>query len=205
MQTQETNTLQELEELRSQYNDLKKEVDKQQIINDRLLQVSMKNDLRSISLEKWGDVALTIMLIPVIWFVFNKAGLRQYMLFLSVACMLAIIFIRVIFNAIPNFRLLSGETTFDFIKALKKSKERKFRSFRIYMSIIVVWAGCLVGEVIHIHGSDPFIGWFVPLLMVVGVSAGILIDIKIHNRIIGIYEGLILQMENKDLYVDTLK
>ena len=62
---------------------------------------------------------------------------------------------------------------------------------------MVLWIGYFIGEVLH-AGLDKEM--LIPIIIgiVLGTILGIAVGLRTHNRIIGIYEGIILEIENPD-------
>jgi len=60
----------ELENMREQMNTLKKKLDQQEIVNDRIIRKSMRNTANNIKRRYYAIIALTLLMIPYTYMVF---------------------------------------------------------------------------------------------------------------------------------------
>ncbi|MGM9773982.1 MAG: hypothetical protein ACI3Y2_02100 [Candidatus Egerieousia sp.] len=73
----------------------------------------------------------------------------------------------------------------------------QYRWFRINFTIMFLWIGYFIGECVHAGLSKDIM---IPMIIGIGAGAiiGIIVGINMHNRIIHIYEGIILELENPE-------
>lgn len=100
--------------------------------------------------------------------------------------------------------LLSGKSTQIFLAEIKKRKEAQFRWLRINFSLFLLWLGYFIGECIH-SGMEK--DTLIPIIAgaVTGAVIGLTAGLRMHNRIIGAYEGIILELENPDAAHDIIR
>lgn len=198
MSNEEFTVSEELEQMRTQYAELKARFDKQEIINERLIGASIRKDLRIVSSKKWLSTLAGIFALALLPQVSLKLGLRLPFIIISVVWIAEMIIGNVIRNRRLSVDTLSGESTRKFLDEIKKRKAGQFRWVRVNMSILFLWLGYFIGECIHTGMSKEAL---IPLLIgvatggIIGIAAGLMM----HNRIIGVYEGIILELENPEV------
>lgn len=138
----------ELEQLKQQWDILHKELDKQQIINKRLMENAVKGKVKSISHENWSGLILVIFTIPFIWIMqHNYNGLDTNVFYFG----LFLMFLSLVFSLY---------STFFFDKVMKKQSilERekgllKFKKMNNISTFIVVVLGIIfmIWVIISMH------------------------------------------------------
>lgn len=197
MKENEFDAYEELEQIRTEYAALKERLDKQEIINEKHVLDSIRKDLRAVRAKKWLSLPAGIIALVFLPSVSLDLGLRTSFIVISVVWMLFMVVGNLIRVRRLDIEQHSGESTKVFLTEIKKRKARQFRWVRINMSLFVVWLGYFIGECIR-TGMDKSI--LIPLITgaAAGAITGIAIGLRMHNRIIGIYEGIILELENLD-------
>lgn len=197
MTNEEINISSELEQLRNDYAQLKKELDKQEITNKILIQESIRKNLRFIDKKKWLGIPAFLIVAGFMPYLAQEIGLRMPFVIVTVVI--------IAFSAIANFirmsrvdaNLVSMMSTQEFLKRIKKQKKLQFRWIQFTIPVLLLWIGYFVGECLYANLPKEVL---YPLLggMATGLVIGGAIGISMHNKIIGIYEGIILQLENPE-------
>lgn len=197
MENQETNINLELEELRREYSSLKQEIAKQNTLNEKLIMNSIRKDLRAITSKRYMSIGAALIGIPLIIIISLELDFRLPFIIISAIWMLAMCIGNLIRFSNLSIDSLSASTTQSFLEEMKKRKTGQFRWIRINFSIMVLWVGYFIGELIHTglpkDELAPIIGG-----CVLGLAIGLTIGFRVHNRIIGAYEGIILELENPE-------
>lgn len=204
MENQETNISVELEELRQQYAALKQEVAKQNTINEKLIMDSIRKDIRAITSKRYKSIVAALIGIPLIIAVSLELGFRLPFIIISVAWSLAMCIGNLIrFRNLGTDSLSTG-TTQSFVEEMKRRKAGQFRWIRVNFTLLVLWTGYFAGECFHTGMPKEEL---IPILggLVLGLAVGLTIGFRIHNRIIGAYEGIILELDNPEASQDILK
>lgn len=197
MKENEFSVSEELEQIRTEYAALKERLDRQEIISEKHVLDSIRKDLRVIGAKKWLSIPAGMTALVFLPLVSLDLGLRTPFIVISVVWILSMVTGNLLRERKLDIERLSGESTQVFLTEIKKRKAQQFRWARINMSIFVLWLGYFIGECLR-TGIDKAI--LVPLLTgaAAGAVIGITVGLRIHNRIIGTYEGIILELENLD-------
>lgn len=196
MENQEINMAEELQQLREQYASLKEEISKQNTINEKVVLSSIKKELRVIDSKKWVSLVACLVAIPLIIAVSLNLDFSLGFIIGSVAWLLLMHVGNMVRNSMVDIDSLSSSSVRSFVEEVKKRKKTQFKWVKINYSLFIVWVGCFIGELFR-TGMDkemllPMIGG-----IFVGAVIGTTIGFRIHNRIIGAYEGIIQELENR--------
>lgn len=204
MKNEETAISEELVQLRRQYAELKAQIDRQEITNEILIRESIRKDLRLVNSKKWVSCMAGIMAIMLVPATSLKFGLRTPFIIISVVWLAYMVVGNFIRNRNISVDLLSGKSTQIFLAEIKKRKEAQFRWLRINFSLFLLWLGYFIGECIH-SGMEK--DTLIPIIAgaVTGAVIGLTAGLRMHNRIIGAYEGIILELENPDAAHDIIR
>ncbi len=141
METNNNSDFNELEQLREQMNSFKNRLDKQQIINERLVRNSMGSKMSWIKNFVW----IEIIIVPIILFIMAgfhaSAGLSWWLFgFLAVGLIIDATGDFII-NRIPKSQLLSDDlvATSQRLVKMKKQRTKSFIAGMIFMIIWLVW------------------------------------------------------------------
>lgn len=194
----------ELEQMRSQYADLKARLEKQEITNEKLIRESIRKDLRIVNTKVWVSTMAGIIAVTSLPTLSMNLGLRLPFIVISIVWIVSMIAGNIIRNRRLSADRLSGESTRQFLDEVKKRKSVQFRWVRINISLFVLWIGYFIGECIH-TGMDR-----TTLIMIIsgaatGALIGLAVGLRMHNRIIGAYEGIILELENPEAAHDIIR
>ena len=186
MQNEEMNLSKELEQMKLEYDSLKTRLEKQEIINEELILASIRKDLRLVNAKRIISLAcgsLALVLVSIVAFVLASVAFIVYMV--------ASNYIR---NGNMSVDALRGEPIKRFLEEVKIRKQNQFRWFRINLCLFILWVGAFVGSCFKAGLEKESL---VPVIIGIGVGAliGLVCGFKVHNKIIGIYEGIILELE----------
>ena len=118
----------ELDELKQQWDILHKELDKQQIINRRLMENAVRGKIKSISNENWRGLILVIFTIPFIWIMqHNYKGLDTNVFYFG----LLLMFFSLLFSIYSTFffdKVMKKKSILEREKGLLKFKKINYIS-----------------------------------------------------------------------------
>lgn len=198
METQEIKMADELQQLKMQYESLKEDVDRQNTINEKFILSSIRKDLRIINSKPMISLVAGTIAVPLIILLSLNLGLSLPFMIISAAWLLFLIVGNWIRNRHVDIDPLSSGTLQSFVSEMKKRKNNQFKWFRINFPAMILWIGCFIGECIRVGMAKEML---LPVIcgICVGAVIGIVIAFKMHNTIIGAYEGVILELENPEV------
>lgn len=197
MTNEEMNITHELEQLRKDYAQLKQELGKQEITNERLIRESIRKDLSFIDKKKWIGIPAIIIVAVLMPYISKELGLRTSFVIITIVWIAILAIVNFITMNGMDERLISMMPTQEFLKRIKKQKQQQFRWFQINIPLLFLWVGYFIGECIHANLPQEILYSLLGGL-ITGLVIGGTIGLRMHNRIIGIYEGIILQLENPE-------
>ena len=197
MTNEEMNITHELEQLRKDYAQLKQELGKQEITNERLIRESIRKDLSFIEKKKWLGIPAIIIVAVLMPYISKELGLRTSFVIITIVWIAILAIVNFITMNGMDERLISMMPTQEFLKRIKKQKQQQFRWLQINIPLLFLWVGYFIGECIHANLPQEILYSLLGGL-ITGLVIGGTIGLRMHNRIIGIYEGIILQLENPE-------
>lgn len=195
MENQDTTMAEELQQLREQYATLKEAVDKQNAINEQFVLSSINKSLNAINGKRRNSLVVCLISIPLIIYVSIALGLRWPFIVVSVAWLLFLHMGNWLRNKEIAIDSLSTETVSSFAAEMKRRMNSQFRWVRINYVCFILWVGYFIGELAHTGMPKQML---LPIIggICIGAAIGVMFGMRIHNRIIGVYEGVILDLKN---------
>ena len=197
MNQEEFDINQELEQMRQDYAALKERFDKQQIINDQLMEKAFKSDVRWLSFDKNSAVVASILAVPSIITLSIIKKLEWW--FPVVAC---IFILTICFAQLRLYKNLSKDTLYteDILSATRKMKRFKLqyqRFFSVSMIAAVILAGSYVPSIYH-SWSTPEQGTKMALILVLIVVALCIMGFFYYKRLMKSCDSIIEQLQLKE-------
>lgn len=194
MENENINESEELKMLREQYSEAKEHLSGKDDIDEELIRNSIRNDLNYINRNKW----ICVFLLPIIFWaiLYYEAGPRVKLLTAIMAILtLLIITVRFIIESRrAKIIRLEGKPTSEFLQEVKKQEKAQFRSFNYSLAGFILLFGVVLAECIASNGRLIILGCVVVIAAILCMRY----IYRLHNRIIGIYEGIILELENPE-------
>lgn len=174
---------QELEEMRSQIDILKNQLEKQVIVNDTHIRNSMKSKASDINRTVGATIFLgVIALIYCTWFFYSQ-GL-SLLFVIATAIMLATCIILTIAQKAALGKLdFSSDNIVETAKILGKIKTHYSEWHRIAIPMILIWFGWLIYEVISTLGPSPMTIGFCCGAFIGGILGGIM-GLRINRKVV---------------------
>lgn len=197
MTNEEMNISRELEQLRNDYTKLKSVLDRQEITNERLIMESIRKDLGFVGRKKWAGVPAFLAVVALMPYLSREIGLRTPFMIATIVMMAVLAIANFIRMSGLDDNLVSMMSTQEFVKQIKKRKQQQFNWIKTTIPMLFLWTGCFVGECLHTDLPEEIL-FSLLCGLATGMIIGGIIGLHIHNRIVGIYEGIILQLENPE-------
>ena len=185
---------QELEEMRSQIDILKNQLEKQVIVNDTHIRNSMKSKASDINRTVGATIFLgVIALIYCTWFFYSQ-GL-SLLFVIATSIMLATCIILTIAQKVALGKLdFSSDNIVETAKILGKIKTHYSEGHRIAIPMILIWFGWLIYEVISTLGPSPMTIGFCCGAFIGGILGGIM-GFRINRKVVRKASEILSQIE----------
>ena len=184
-----------LEEMRQQMTTLKNKLNQQEIVNDRLIRRSMRNEVSNINRRYNIIMAIGILMVPYGYWCFVKLVGLSIFFWIATSIFMLICAGATFYNSrkISDPELMSHS----LVEARKKvASAKKFESNWLLFGIpaVILWMGWFFYETYQIQGGDFYNGFFWGGC--VGGIIGAIIGIKIHLKTQRQYQDVIDQIED---------
>ena len=184
-----------LEEMRQQMTTLKNKLNQQEIVNDRLIRRSMRNEVNNINRRYNIIMAIGILMVPYGYWCFVKLVGLSIFFWIATSIFMLICAGATFYNS----RKISdpGLMSHSLVEARKKvASAKKFESNWLLFGIpaVILWMGWFFYETYQIQGGDFYNGFFWGGC--VGGIIGAIIGIKIHFKTQRQYQDVIDQIED---------
>ena len=185
----------DLENMRQQMNTLKNKLDQQEIVNDRLVRRSMRNEVNTIPRRYYIIMAIGLFMIPYGYWCFVKlCGLSLSFWIVTSIFMLVCVGATFYTNRkISDPNLMNH----DLVEARKKvASAKKFEANWLFFGIpaVVLWLGWFLYEVYQLHGGALGNGlfWGGCIGGIIGAICGLSINFRTQRQ----YQEIIDQIED---------
>ena len=185
----------ELEAMHRQMNTLKNKLNQQEIVNDRLMRRSMRNEVNTIARRYYIIMAIGLFMVPYGYWCFVKlSGLSIF--FWIVTSIFMLVCVGATFY---TYRKISDPNlmNYNLVEARKKvASAKKFEANWLFFGIsaVVLWLGWFLYEVYQIHGGalDNGFFWGGCIGGIIGAICGLSINFKTQRQ----YQDIIDQIED---------
>ncbi len=196
MNQEEFDINQELKQMRQDYAALKERFDRQQIINDRLMEKAFKSNVRWLSADRLSGLIAGALGIPLIIAISIIKHVDWWF-----PAVWSIFIVIVIWAMLRMYRNLSKETLYedDILSATKKVKRFKqqyHRFFFVSMTAAVILVGSYAPTVYH-SWSTPEQGTKMVLFLVLLVVVLSIIGYLFYKRLMRACDSIIEQLQMK--------
>ena len=185
----------DLENMRQQMTTLKNKLNKQEIVNDRLIRRSMKNEVNTITRRYYIIMALGLFMIPYGYWCFVKlCGLSLFFWIVSSIFMLVCVGATLYTLCKINDSNLMNR---NLVEARKKvASAKKFEANWLFFGIpaVVLWLGWFLYETYQLHGGAFSNGlfWGGCIGGIIGAICGLSLNFRTQRQ----YQDIIDQIED---------
>ena len=184
----------QFEDMRRQMNTLKNKLEQQEIVNDRIIRRSMKQEASQISRRYNIIMVLCILMIPYTYVVFKMNLELSLTFWIGTSIFMLICAGATYYNSlnIANANMMSKNLV---EVGQKMARAKKFDANWLFFGIpaVIVWLAWLVWE---LYQQDADAARYSLYGVVCGAVLGSVIGIKIHTRTLQQYQNIIDQIED---------
>lgn len=188
--TNTTTEQQELEALRSQMDLLRKKLERETIVNEKLMRETMKSRVSTINRQGW--ISIGVALFMILWMPLYFNTLSTAFIITTIVFMLVDAILTYIVHKQVNERQLMSEDMHTVANKMKTLKKRYQWSTVIELPLVIAWCVWFCMEVIH-QTSTPW------QLMAGAIAFGALIGFFIawmmYRKVIDNCDAIIQQIE----------
>ena len=185
---------QKLEEMRSQIDILKNQLEKQVIVNDTHIRNSMKSKASDINRTVGATIFLgVIALIYCTWFFYSQ-GLSLLFVIATTIMLATCIILTIAQKAALGKLDFSSDSIVETAKILGKIKTHYSEWHRIAIPMILIWFGWLIYEVISTLGPSPMTIGFCCGAFIGGILGGIM-GFRINRKVVRKASEILSQIE----------
>ena len=186
----------ELNNMRQQMETLKKKLEKQEIVNDRIIRQSMKKTASSISVRYYIIMALGVLMVPYMYFVFYEHFGLSLAFSIASGIFMLVCTAATYYNSLnlSNSNMMHGNLL-DVRRRMARAK--KFDANWLFFGIpaIIVWLGWLGYEFYQKDGETALA---MIIGAVVGGVIGAIIGFSMHFKTQHQYQEIIDQIEEME-------
>ena len=191
MENENTTTeQQELESLRSQMDLLRKKLEQETIVNEKLMRETMKSRVSTINRQGWISIIAALLVIiwtPLFFSMLSMAFVIATIVFMA-ACAMFTLFIH---NQVKERQLMSEDmrTVANKMKSLKKKYQW---STIVEIALVIPWCVWFCIEMVQTTGMP----WkTIAISVAVGAIIGGIISWKMYRKVIDNCDAIIQQIE----------
>ncbi len=181
---------QELEILRSQMDILRKKLEQETIVNEKLMRETMKSRVSTINRQGWISIGVAILMIlwtPLFFNTLSTAFIITTIVFMAVDAIATWIIHKQV-----NERQLMSEDMRTVANKMKTLKKRYQWSTVIELPLVIAWCVWFTLEIIHITTAP----WqLMAGAIAFGAIIGFFISLKMYRKVIDNCNAIIQQIE----------
>ena len=186
----------ELNNMRQQMETLKKKLEKQEIVNDRIIRQSMKKTASSISVRYYIVMALGLLMVPYMYFVFYEHFGLSLAFSIASGIFMLVCTAATYYNSLnlSNSNMMHG----NLLEVRRRmARAKKFDANWLFFGIpaIIVWLGWLGYEFYQKDGETALA---MIIGAVVGGVIGAIIGFSMHFKTQRQYQEIIDQIEEME-------
>jgi hypothetical protein len=186
----------ELETMRAQIALLKEKLDKETIVSDKLLRDTMRHKARTINANAWVSVGASVFVIFWALTTVPSMGFSWWFVGATILMMLVCDFFTWKYHKDVNAKTMSGDLL-TVAKVMKQLRDNYRKWLKYSIAMIAVWFVWLSAE-FCIQLKDWKLALIMIIALLVGLSVGAFIGLKMHNAVIRNAEEIIQQIEETD-------
>jgi len=198
METNTINNMEELEQLRAQYQTLKEQLDKQEIVSDKLLRETFKSKVKSINSVKKTTIGCGIFVLLVAPFAFHYnpvINASWYFIIATYALMLFCIYRMYMIHKDMTERAADANLLAFAEKAKKMQVDYK-NYVKVSIPLAILWVGYLVLEIFK-NNQDIRLACFTMISVLVGGTIGGICGIRMNHKVIDECQKIIDQIKGE--------
>ena len=189
------NEIFELENMRQQMATLKKKLEKQEIVNDRIIRQSLKHSTSNINRRYIITCIVCLAMIPYGYWAFVKLNGSSIGVWVTMSILMLISFVYTVYTGrhLHNSKLYDRNLV-DARKKVAQAKRLDYEWLKFGIPAAILWLGYFLYDQYLQMAGDNFL--FFMITMIVCGTIGGLIGYKIHCRNQNNYQEIIDQIED---------
>jgi len=185
----------ELQEMRDQIALLKRKLDRETIISEKLLRDTMKRKAGTINVNAWISIAASLFVIVFALIQFPQMGLSNLFIAITIVMMLVCDFFTWRYHKNVNRKTMAGDLV-TVAQVMKKLKDDYHNWLKYGIMMILFWAGWFASELLF-QTDSPKEELFLVIGMVVGLAIGGFIGMRMHKSVVNNADEIIKQIEEE--------
>jgi uncharacterized protein YneF (UPF0154 family) len=171
------------EQMRSNMDILKKQLDKEKIINEKMLRNTIKTSLSGMSREMIGFSILAILSICYCGWFFTKIGFDLWFFIATAAFMLYCVIEMLLNRQRLNLIMSQADRNLiDCAEQIAQLKQRDINTLKINMSILLLWLMGMGYQIYSISNGNKEFAMGMGTGAVVGLIIGLFFGMKYFNK-----------------------
>ncbi|MBQ9668955.1 MAG: hypothetical protein IJV45_09495 [Prevotella sp.] len=185
----------ELENMRQQMEMLKKKLEQQEIVNDRIMRKSMKRNVSSINRRNLSVCILALFMIPYCYWAFIVLAHFSLAFWIATALFFLVCIGYTYYNTKDLIRPgLMEEDLVEVRRKVARAKKLDSQWLLIGIPLVVLWICWFAYEAYRVNGADGLMGFGFAAL--IGGTVGAIIGFRIHFKTQRQYQEIIDQIED---------
>lgn len=186
--------MEELEEMRQQLAALKERLDKEQIVNDKLLRSSMKQKAGVINRQRWISCIAAGFVVAMMFTSFYPQGYSLGFcigtsIFMVFCCAMTNWFHRDVSDEAMDADLLT------VAQNVRRLKHRYQMWIRYSFPLVVLWVAWLLYEMYYQLAGNMTVFWITAVSAIVGGIVGGIIAWRMHKKVYRMCDEIVEQIE----------
>ena len=185
----------QFEDMRQQLNTLKKKLDEQEIVNDRLIRRSMRNQVNNITRRYYLIIALCVMMVPYGYWAFVVLSHLSVTFWIATSIFMLICGGATFYNCQKiNYQNMMSRSLVEAHRKVASAKKFESNWLMFGIPAVVVWLCWFFYELYLMNNEAIAQGLFVGGC--VGALIGAICGIRIHLKTQRQYQDIIDQIED---------
>lgn len=187
-----------LEEMRNQFAILKEQLDKQEIVNDRLIRETMKAKNKDISYVKklayWAG-ALCLLCYP--FFYFTHITSLTFLIATSLLLIADIVYTYLIHKPVDRLNFMTDDFA-SVAHTMKKFKKQKMQSLYTELIIFLLWSVWAFYELIWKHENSGINPWTLTIAALLGGVIGGIFGFRQERKAMNAAQEIVDEIEKNE-------
>ena len=185
----------ELDEMRAQISLLNKKLEKESIVNERLLRDAMKSKAKTINANAWVSVGASVFVIIWALFFFPAEGFSWCFTAITIIMMLVCDFFTWKHHKNVNSKTMNGDLV-TVAKVMKKLRDDYVNWLKYGIIIVIFWFTWLSTEYCIIL-KDLKLSILIIVSLLISLAIGGFIGLRMHRSVIHNAEDIIKEIEEE--------
>ncbi len=191
---EQNNSMEDIEQMRSQIELLKKKISEEEIVSRKMLRNAMKKNISSFN---HSSMTINIIAIATMCFcgrIFIDAGFSMYFVAGTMVFLLICLLKNIAVARSMKTETIMNDNLIDAGAKVIKTRERHMKSFRLMLPLLALWIAWFFTEAAMMNGEEGYVHGLVFGGIIGGITGGILGYIK-HRQTVRTLDEIISQIE----------